>query len=364
MGLENKIGEREQLSALLDGDIEDAEVLGYMAMYSVGEVLVERDWLLVECEDLDIPEELIPRRPTWNMSYRRAINRMFSNMGDRYQEVMGYTVQLEFIKPKGEGRGPSRHLRASVFYPEDEVDVEGGDWEHHTLGYLSFDNSTNGIVTRKNPTPGVDIEYNEGMSMDTTCPKTLVPVWENAVAEVRGEMARMRDIQTDSDIRGMFSRFRNGDPKIVSLRDSGAVYFVPANSENMKTLKALEQLYKRINKQHDERTVELYTVELIDSSERREWVRTRVEEVLNKIVDEAIEETFTVYDANEETAEAIMNEIKGRLKTAEDTAEAYNGLLETQMRVEEVLSRRAEAVQSNKQRKIIEQALDDVSQSE
>jgi len=181
MSIEDKLGRREKLSAILDEDVEEIEVLGYMTMYSVGEVLIERDWLLAECEDIDIPEELIPRQPTPNMGYRRAVNRMFQNMDDEYQEVLGYTVQLAFIKPKGEGRGPGRHLRASVFYPEDEVDVDGGDWEHHTLGYVSFDNATNGLVYRKNPTPGEDVEFEEEMQMDNKCPQTLVPLWDELV---------------------------------------------------------------------------------------------------------------------------------------------------------------------------------------
>lgn len=310
---------------------EDIELLGRLMIYTVGEVYVPREWLLEKCEELGVPERLIPSEVTPHSAYKRAMGELFDDPARRVRyDVQDPAERVEFDLLDGDGN--INHIRANVFFPEHAIGEEGGRWDTHELGTFGYDADSQRLVA----TPADDT------------PEALEGSWERIVGQARDLMELMQDRHNETDIRHMayYLRLRYTD-SIVPMRDGGAVYFVP-EGELADIVDSLQELYREIDRKFKSGgSMAIRQVEVLDGEDKREWVRSRVEQSLDRMVEKALDEAFGKLD-EDDTAEEIVAEALDRIQDAEDTADRYNDLLEAQLAVEELLKERVEELTDEK----------------
>lgn len=333
---------RKKLSGVLGEDLEDAEVLGRAMMFTVGDVLVPHDWLVERCEELNIPTGIIPEEVWPSSAYKRAMARLLDHAGAHRLRAGGRRVELDLRR----GDGNVRHLYASVFFSEEETEEEGGKYVTHKMGYFDYDGDTQSL----------------NHHFDEDCPPALEDTWKRIVGMAQGLKSKMEDHHTGEDIRLMLYYLRTretDDLSIISLRDGGAVYFVPEGRLS-EIVDRLAQLFHEIDVMYKKggETMAIHTLEVIDTEEKREWVRGRVEKAMEDMVDDVIDEAFEALDDDEDsTADEIARSITNGLGGTETAADQYNQLLEAKLAVKEILKERAEGLDDEKKKEAIETVL-------
>lgn len=333
-----KLGKTE-LSAALGGgfDSEDVELLGRAVTFDVGEVMVPRDWLLEQCDELRIPDQLVPSEIWPSSAYKRGMARLVqSARKDGRPHFKAEKVEFD-VK---HGNGNVQHLWMSVFFPHIE---DGGKWVNHRLGHFDYDPD--------------DQRMKSVMDPEIEGAPELEKAWEHYEKRARALMENMKEHHTGEDLRLMFYYLRvKYTQTIVPLREGGAFYFVPESLSHI--INALGILYRRAGQFKSGGTkMNLRTIEVIDTDEKREWIRERVEAALDDMVDDVLEEAFEAADEGEETADEIAREMMNGLSGAIETAEQYNDLLEAKLAVQELLENRMKSVDDEKKEKIVKRVL-------
>lgn len=350
--------QRRDLSAVLGADdTEDAEVLGRAMTYTTGEVLVPRDWLLDRCDDLDVPEQIVPSQPTPHSAYKRAQARLVtSNTQNGYKRT-----DRRFVDIPGQDGGPFRvelelksgsgynvnHLRADVFFPADVVGEEGGRWDTHQLGTFNYDKDTQSTVATK----------------ADGCPDALADLWDEMQARAKRLHDDMREHHTGDDLRHMvylemILNSPEGWPDIIPLNDRGGLYFIP-EGPLVDVIESMATIYREARQFKDGGAeMAINTLEVMDSDDKREWVRQSVEKSLEKMVDDVLDEAWEALDEGD-TAQEVVDTIVDRVEGEGGTqAEQYNNLLQAQLDVEAMLKQRATATDDADKEEIIENAMD------
>jgi len=336
---------RRDLSAVVssgEDDDDELEVLGRAMNYQIGSVTVPHDWLVQKCDEFGVPSRLVPSETRPSSAYKRAMSRMLTPERETQSNVagLGKDVELELY----DGSGNSHKLKARVFFEEDEVGVDGGQWEHHPVGTFSYDSNTQDIRC----------------SQSGDCPPALTDVWEEATTWARDEFDHMLDHHNGTDIRNIayYLRLYETD-SVLPLNDNGGLYFVPEGPLT-DTVESIQDLYSAIdeNWREDGSPVSIRLIEIIDNQNRREWVQNRVEKSLEKMVDDVVEEAFDMLtdDNDESTASEIVREVMDELDAAVETADQYNSLLQAEFKVEELLEEHAESVGKDKE-ELVEQVM-------
>lgn len=337
-----QIGTSDLTAALGASDDEDLELLGRGMMYTVGDVVVPREWLLEQADELDIPERLLPTETTPHSAFKRAMDYLTRDGYDaRAVDAGGTTVRVEFRVKKTDGK--TRHLIADAHFGD--VAEDGGVWRHYDLGAFHYDVEAQGMVARK----------------DEDCPVILNERWEKFVGRAHNLFRQMEQSHTGNDIRNIAYSLRyKWTDSILPLRDAGAVYFVP-EGELTEIVNSIATLYDRINEEfkEDGKDVEIRTFEVVDTDDKREWVRHRVEKNLESVVDSAFEDAFDALKNDEETVDEIVEVVAGELDAATNTADNYNDLLQSRLSVERVLTDKLDAVDDNDKEDIIQRVLND-----
>ena len=343
--------EKQQLKQALGEDADDPELLGYAVLYTVGSdwnCLVPRDWLLERVNDLGLPEWLAPNKPRPHDAYKRAIKRMREDWLDRewlieaprldngIEDDHRVTVDLK------EGDGKYHwHVRADVFFDEEECKQEGGKWVQHDLGLISYD---------------VDKGYvrairDDGLGDDDR----LLEVWEEVAKQVTRFYQKMQQTHIAQDIRKMmYYTTRDYTNDVIQLRRS--VYLFPAGM--MDFVDKMAQLYSDINEEFKTKgeTVAVRKIEILDLADKREWIQEKVEETLEENLDSILSEAFEEFDEGE-AADEIVKAIKAELEGDVATAETYNALLQAQIDVEQTLENRKQDIANSDHSDIIERVL-------
>lgn len=356
--------ERRELSAVMGGNTEDAEVLGRAMMYGVGEVLVPREWLLDRCEDLGVPERIRPNQPTPHSAYKRAQSRLVTSNtqnGDErtdrryilFEGMGGGPFRVDLELKSGDGRTNINHLRADVFFPEEVVGVEGGNYVTHELGHFNYDKETQTTKAYKSD----DI------------PGSLEGLWDEMVGRAMDLHERMQSFHTGDDLRHMvyLEMILNSPrdwPDIIPLRDAGAVYFVPEGPLT-DVIDALSDIFSEVDERYKEggKTVEIRTLPVVDDDERREWIENRVEKVMEEGIDDILEEAFGKLDEGEEIDD-LVKMVAEELGGKEETVERYNSLLQAQLKVEQYLEGFKAEIEDDDREELVQRVMEQANLEE
>lgn len=335
--------DKSELSAVV-GDEDELEVLGRAMMYTVGDVVVPREWLLERAEALGIPDRLLPTETTPHSAFKRSLDRLTNDGWDAEWVRAGTKdVRVEYRVKKSDGK--ARHLIADVHYDEDDINVDGGKWEHHDLGSYHYDTEHQGLRSRQ----------------DESCPLILEEKWEAFHNRAHTLFQEEQRSHNGNDIRNIAYSLRyKWTDTIVPLRDAGAVYFVP-EGDLTSIMESIATLYDEINEEYKSsgKDVEIRTIEVVDSEEKREWVEHRVQKNLESVVDSAFSEAWDSLKEDDETIEEIVESVADNLGAAENTATNYNDLLQSRLSVEQVLQRKLGEVDGDEKEDVIQRVLNE-----
>lgn len=330
---------------------EDMEILGYGVMYSVGydfNCIVPRDWLLDRIDDLGIPRWLAPSEPAPHYAFDRAIKWMKEQWLDDYHieaprmdsgvpEDHRVTVDLK----EGDGNR-IHHIRAEVFFDEEESGQEGGTWAQHNLGYFTYDKGSSQMVVRQ------DDDLDEG--------DYLYEVFQDVSKGGKALFRRMNSHHVGGDIRRMMqSAINQGSNNIIKLRRS--VYLFPAGMGDF--VEQMTILYEEINQEFKKtgEPVAIRTFEVLNTDDKQKWVQHRVEQTLSENLDSILEEAFEKFDEGE-AAHQVVKLIRQNLDASSETAETYNALLEAEIDIEEALHEQKQEIADADKEDIIDQVIE------
>lgn len=344
--------EKQKLKNAIGEDPANAELLGYAVMYTVGSdwnCLVPRDWLLDRVDELGIPQWVAPNKVQHHHAFSRAVKRMREDWLDRKWQITAPRLDNGIEEPHTvtvdlkEGDGTYLwHVRAEVFFDEEECKQEGGKWVQHNLGYVDYDTENQYVVARKDDDLGED--------------DLLFQVWEDVVQKVRQFQSTMQEVHIAQDVRQMmYYATRDYTENVIQLRRS--VYLFPAGMTDF--VEKMAQLYADIDEQFKQKgePVAVRTIEVLDLDDKREWVEQKVEASLRESISAILEEAFDEFDEGE-AADEVVKTIKGNLDSSVETAETYNALLQAQLDVEEVLEEQQQEVAKSDHGDIIDRVID------
>lgn len=343
--------ERQRLADVTGQDPTNQDILGYGVIYTVGaefNVLVPRDWLLETMDELGIPQWLAPSEVRPHYAYDRAIKRMKQSWIDDYSvrlprwdnpDTSDYhrvTVDLK----EGDGQRVW-HVRAEVFYPEEESLEEGGVWERHDLGQIHYSSSYESVM----------LERNDNLPDDSP----LYEVWKDVANTAISMHDEMMELHVAHDIRMiMYGAIRDYTNSVIKLRRS--VYLFPAGMGEF--VDSMAELYNRINENFKltGEPVAIRTFEVLDTAEKREWIEHQVREELEEHIESVVQEGLERFDEGEAASE-VVKIIRDRLSGTDETAELYNTLLEAEIQIEESLERMKLQVGEDDKRDIVEKVM-------
>lgn len=352
----------EPLSAVA-GDADEAQVIGYLATYTIGDALIPRQWLVQRADELGIPEYIIPSEPRSHVAYSRGIKRLEGKKSERQRRVMGYDAEIQFYNPE-EAERYLQMVELKVYFPESETNTEGGETVNHTLGFFDYDKDTGSVRSvQKLKQPGPDASESEQQRY-----QALKPIWDELVGEftdpTEGWFEKMKQYHTGQDLRNSIRSVINDHTNtVIPLRSAGAVYFFPAQLGDQ--LEAWATLLSEINDEFKTggKEAQLRTARMINEDAEVEWVEEQVREEMSKAVDDLLEEAWQALDDEEDTAEEIATEVLNNITDTMATAEQYNSLLEAQLSVEEILENRQAKLSDEDKQDIVERVLSADGQS-
>lgn len=333
---------RKSLTGVLDGNPEDAEMLGECLMTTTGDHLyVEREWLKEQFDTYNIPEVLMPRKVRPWMAYSRATNELVDPKNkETVTTIGGYTLETNFRLEDGDDK--HYHLYADVFYPEDIIGEEGGDHDTEKIGTFNYLRDSEEIV------PDAHIEEEHPMWSD----------WLNFRGRLEALFRRHKQCHNGGDMRDIIETFLfvNDNPevpKVHTVRFRNGVYFVGAHHAD--TVEGLASIWEDMNqfKKRGQRC-KIETIPVIDNEKQRQQVQRLAEEKLDGIVDDALSEAFTKLQEGG-TATEIAERIVETVSEGSSLAAEYNALLDAELEVERFLEDRREDFEDEK-REIIEEA--------
>lgn len=347
--------ERQRLrDAIGVANVEDMEIIGYGVMYSVGydfNCIVDRSWLLDRSEELGIPDYLLPSEPSPHYAYDRAMKWMREDWLEDYSIVAprmdnGNPEEHRVTVDLKEGDG-SRiwHVRAEVFFDEQESGQEGGTWAQHDLGFFYYDEDAQALHSVKD----------ENLTEDNH----LYAVWEDVSNAGEALFRRMLTSHVGGDIRRMMSKaVKQHSNNVIKLRRS--VYLFPAGMGEF--VEQMATLYREINDEFKKtgEPVAIRTFEILNTDDKQEWIQHRVEETLRGNLDQILEEGFEKFDEGE-AAESVVRIIRQRMDDSTQTAETYNALLEAEIDIEKALEEQRDEIDDEDREDIIERVISQTS---
>lgn len=324
------------------------EVLGRGVMYEVGadfNLLVPNEWLEARCEELDIPEYLVPSPVAPHWAYDRAIKMMKEDWLDEFTieaPRMDNDIPEEHVVTVDLKEGDGKriwHVRAEVFFDEDESKQEGGTWVQHDLGHFTYDEQNQMIRARKDD--GLGEEH------------LLRPIWDEVASAGEALHRKMQNYHVAGDIRSMIHDSTKTN-SVIKLKRS--VYLYPVGMldfvEKMATLFAdIDEEFKEVGE-----PVAIRTFEVLDDDDKQEWIQHRVKKTLEENADKVLSAAFEQLDEGE-AADEVVKSIKQNLGDSAETAETYNALLEAEVQVETVLREQKESIDDEDREEIIDKVI-------
>lgn len=325
---------------------EVSEFIGFLSFSTTGEALVPRDWLLDQWENYDLPKSLLPKKPSNWSAYRRMKNELLEDADYKhyqiYSDEYGRNFNCKFALEKSDKEGSNTYLLYSeVFYPEEIIGEDGGDWRRTRMGYMNFyrpeDDAPGQLVT--------NFEEVKGTAH-----------WEHVKRLGGRAFDLFQTMQTHnnySDLQKIIDQFRY-EANAVPIRR--AVYFV--GSHHQDTVEGLGNLWRDMNefKEKGEK-MRVETTPVVNIESQREMVAERVRERVNDLVDEIVNETLSRFEEDDDmTAENTSREILKQLSDSYDIAGEYNELLSLRLSIKDILEERREEL-VDEQEEIIDKVI-------
>lgn len=328
-----------------EGDI--SEFIGFLTFSTTGEALVPRDWLLDQWEDYDLPRSLIPDKPSNWSAYRRMKNELLEDSDVRnyqvYNEQYNRNFNCKFNLEKSDEMGSNTFILYShVFFPEELIGEEGGDWKQQRMGYMEFyqpeDDSPGQLLTHFD-------EAKETVH-EEACQKL-----SNRAHELFREMQSHHNY---SDLQKIIDRFRTTANAVPIRR---AVYFI--GSHHQDTIDGLSNLWRDMNQFKDTgEEMRIETTPVVNIESQREMVAERVREKVESLVDDIVDETLAKFEEDDEmTAETTSREILNELSETHEISSEYNELLSLRLSIKDILEERRDEL-AEEQEDIIESVIE------
>lgn len=327
-----KIGTRE-IGTIADDEDNPDEYIGFLKFSTTGEVLVPRDWLLEQWNNHNLPKDILPTQVTNWQAFRRAIRYVEDDDEllnyEVYNSHYNQTFNCRFIVEKSGEEGSNVFIvYARTFIPEEIIGEEGGDYNQERVGYFNFyrpEDSDGYIVTE------------EEIDEDNAHYDALTELFD----ETRKTWHKMKKHHNYSDLQNILTGFRTKGNAVEVRR---AVYFIPAHLENY--LEGLQTVWGELNQfKSDGEEVRIDKSPVINMSEQRELIESRVHEKLKDIVGEVVGEIIQQWeDSADETADEAANRLLEELQDsgAEEISANYNQLLNARLSVKEILEEQRE----------------------
>lgn len=322
------------------------EFLGFLTFSTTGEVHVPREWLQEQFQKNDIPMDIFPKKPSRWSAYRRAMQELLEETGFREYSVFNseyarsFDCKLELEKSNEMGSNVFI-VYANVFFPEEVIGEEGGDWRKNRLGYFDFHRPEEG--------PGGLVTYSDVDEDNVHFDK-----WQATSQRARELFQKMQDHHNFADLQKTLEGFRQ---KASAVEVRRAVYFVGAHHQDM--VEGLSTLWEQMNRFKDGgEAMRIDSTPVVNLEEQRDLIASRARDMVEDMVDEIVDETIEEWKEEEErTADEAAREIMNELDDSESFAAEYNQLLQTKLSVKQILEDRMDEF-ADEQEKIIENVLD------
>lgn len=315
-----------------DEEEEVNEFIGFLTFSTTGEALAPREWLLKQWENYDLPQGLIPKEPSNWSAYRRMKNELLEDADYRhyqvYNEEYNRTFNCKFDLEKSDEMGSNTYiLYSKIFFPEELIGEEGGDWRQRRMGHMEFyrpkEDATGQLLTHFGEAKGT--EHHDAAQR---------------LSERAMELFRvMQSHHNYSDLQKIIDQFRSRANAIPIRR---AVYFVGFHHQD--TIDGLSNLWRDMNKfKSSGEDMRIETTPVVNIESQREMVAERVEEKVKSLVDDIVDETLSKFEEDDDmTAENTSREILNQLSESYDISAEYNELLSLRLSVKDILEERRE----------------------
>lgn len=321
---------RKNLTAVLDSEDEDTEILGFCMMSTTGGwIYAPRDGLKEQFSRFGISHRLLPREVRPWMAYSRMTNELVNSDNDEeYTTVTGHEEQLEVTFRLEDGDEKYYHLYADVFYPESIIGEDGGEHNAVKILTLNYYPESERIAT--------DPQIEKG-----------TPLWDfclDFMSRAQQLFNKHQSCHDGNDMRNVINDFRSQGVNTVRFRNG--CYFIGAHYQ--EEVEGMAEIWSWLN-EHKTRgqRCEIMTIPVVDSEKQREQVERLARQKTEDMVDEAIEAALDDL-TDESNAEHLAESIVDEVSEAESFAEEYNMLLEAEMSVKEVLKDRRDNLEDDK----------------
>lgn len=340
------IGPKE-IGAVQKSDEDDVdEFLGFLKFSTTGDAVVPREWLVEQWEKHELPMKLLPKEPSKWSAYRRAMREVLEDEDLKHYSVYSneynrrFDCKLEMEKSDDAESNNLFILYANVFFPEEIVGEDGGDWRRTRLAYFDFlrpDDGPEGM-TYKAEIDDDNIHYDR---------------WMKARARAQRLFGKYQTHHVESDLQTMLQKFR-ADVNAVEIRR--AVYFVGNHYQDR--IEGFSQVWRAMNQfKEDGEEMRIEKTPVLNLEEQRDLVASRVRETVEEMVGEIVSESIEEWEQEKDkTAEETASDIMEELKESEDLAAEYNQLLRMELSVKNKLEDLMEEL-TEEQEDIVERVL-------
>lgn len=341
----SRTGEKQTLQGVVgDVDADDLDVFGFEVIYTTGEFTVDRDALVGKCEELGLPDWMIPSQAMAHNAFGYAVKDLLEGR----EEVEWQGQRVRFSLASG-GSRYEQHVRAEIYFPAEMLQGDEGKW-------IAVENDEGeqglGVIRYQNPEEGEPyVSFRDIVTEDMS----LYAAWAGEANDPLqgGLKQRMealferhwRQWNRGKDVNTMTYYLVDQWTDSIRLRD--ACYFVPANHlwtdrdgetrPVVDLVDAFADLYAWLDVHADKPTfaqdTHLDVIEIMDTDRQRKVVERRVDERLGDLAGDMAEQVLDLFE-DDETIATISNEVADTLGEVQAVAGEYDDLLGGGQRVD------------------------------
>ncbi len=329
------------------------EYIGHLIFSTTGDVLVPREWLRKKWNEYNIPQNLFPRKPSRWSAYRRTMNRLLDEPEFKFYNVFnesyGRYFNCKFEIDSSDEKGSNVFiLYSKVFFPEEVIGEEGGDWRRQRVCHFDFyhpeDDMPGQLLIRR------DIEQ-DNIHYDAV---KSVGIHANELFK------KMQEYHNYSDMQKVIDQFRSSSNSIPIRR---GVYFIGSHHE--ETMKSLSKLWEDLNEYKDDgEKVRIESTPVVNLESQREMIAERAKKIVEDIVDDIVSNMMNKFETDDDmTAEKTSRKILEQLSETHEISNEYNSLLSMRLSVKDILKERRKEMKED-QEEIIDSVLEQTTLSQ
>lgn len=284
---------------------KEGEFYGRLFWFSIGHCEVPIDDMVRLYQKYNLDEKLLPPEPREKDVFKVATKLMESVDED---VINGEPVSIIYMV-----RAVGALRRALVR----EVHLKEGDkgrLEYDIVGYWEYNEEI------------VRILENERFK-DLFTAKTK---------ELENKFNYLLSIYTDKQIRDKLRNIIYAMPTI-SLRESGGVYFIPENKENIQILEGLANVLEEINKKYTstDYTTELVYIPVVTTEPNKKMIIRKYEIDAKEKLEKLFSEIQEILDSDKEIPSGKFTALLKEITKIKETKKVYESLLENDLEIVE-----------------------------